>query len=1079
MGKIYLILAIVLLCLGGNAQNGWREGEMEIKVTVSGPRQAYELNRLNLNGDIYSYDGYAILYVTPEELGRVKSGGFTFEIRKANLNEYYKDFWSMRDQYHTYDEIIQEMNTLCISYPSICKKYNYGLSVEGRQLVALKISDNVSTDENEAEVMFDGGIHGDEIGGAENLIRFADSLCMNYGVDPVITSLVDNREIWLYVMVNPDGRVNMVRYNSNGVDINRDWGYMWDGGGTSPGYYSQAETRALRNCMLENQFVVQTSYHSGTVFLAYPWSYRPDPCPDQVHIDHLAGIYASASGYADMPYEQGYTGMYPINGSSKDAMYGVMGSVGWSIEISTDKQPPASQIQYYYDLNEPAMLAMIENAGYGVSGTVYDATTGDPIAATIFVDDYYPCYSDPLVGDYHKYLLAGNYSVKFTANGYQPVTQDVALISNGNTILNCALQKEYNQYAYRIIACYIPVTNFADEAKTFAALWEPDGVSYSIGRSGWVILDMQEDIPDGPGTEIIVHEGGSDPEGFACFAGMSLDGPWTLLGNGIGTTAFDFSSYGVPEARYIRIEDDGDGQANTDNAGFDLDAVEAPEQPQVIFLKLDCQVDDPSGNDNSRIDPGENFDLNITLSNAGGMMMENGHAYLNTDPEFLSVSNPDASLGSLDFGDSIQFSYTMNCSSFCPPEEILMMVLNITSNDGAYQQSFPIYFSAGGIVEDWETGSLTKFDWLVSGNKPWAINFLDPYEGAYSAKSGNIDNNEVSALQVTFDVIGYDDISFYRKVSSEAGSDFMKFYIDDVVTDYWSGEQPWEFKKYQVQPGIHTFKWTYEKDGQGNQGFDGGWLDYIVFPSANLNGTLKVLANANPHEFCGPGESQLGAYLTGGTGNYNFAWTPGSTLDDPAVQFPVASPNTTTFYSVTVNDGVNTVSSDAEVVINPIPDTPEIAQQGDSLISSATDGNQWFSHNGPISGATGKVFYPPAEDDYFVMVTNSSSCISDTSNIIHFLFTKIGETLSVPEIIFYPNPFHEKLKIIFHHKPGTGISIRLTDILGRTVASNTIKKADLQEYIILSTAELENSLYLIEIRDQQGRMLISKKLIKQ
>lgn len=1078
MGKIYLLLAIVLLYLGSNAQTGWREGEMEIKVIIDRPSQAAELRQLDLNGDIYSHAGYALLYVTPKELETVKSGGFSFEILKANLNEYFKDFWSTRDQYHTYDEIIQTIDTLCLNYPSISKKYDYGISVEGRQLVALKISDNVNSDENEAEVMFDGGIHGDEIGGAENLIRFAGYLCESYNIDPEITNLIDNREIWLYIMVNPDGRVHMVRYNSNGVDLNRDWGYMWDGEGFSPDYYSQVETRSLRTCMMENQFVVITSYHSGTEFLAYPWSYRPDPCPDLAHIDQLAGIYSSASGYSDLPYEQGYTGMYPINGSSKDAVYGVMGSIGWSMEISSDKQPPASQIQYYYDLNEPAMVAMIEYAGYGISGTVYDATTGDPVAAIIFVNDYYPSYSDPVIGDYHKYLLAGNYSVTVTANGYQPLTQTTTIVSNNNTIVNFALQPEYHQFAYRVIACHIPGTNFADEAKTFAALSEPDGVNYSIGKSGWIILDMQQDILDGPGIEVIVHEGDTDPEGFACFAGTSMDGPWIFLGNGMGTTTFDFSSNGITEARYIRIEDEGNGQANGDNAGFDLDAVEAPEQPQVIFLTLDCQIADPSGNENGRIDPGENFDLIITLRNLGGMMMEDGQAYLNIDPEFISVANPDANLGSLGFGDSIQMTFTMNCSSFCPLEEILMMVLNISSNEGAYQQSFPINFAAGAIVEDLETGSLTKFDWLVSGNKAWAINFLDPYEGTYSTKSGNIDNNQISALQVTFDVIGYDDISFYRKVSSEAGSDFLKFYIDDVVVDQWSGEQPWDFFSYQVNPGVHTFRWTYEKDNLGSQGLDGGWLDYIVFPSCNLHRTLKALANAIPHEFCGPGESQLGAYVTGGTGNYNFTWTPSATLSDPAVQFPVASPAETTLYSVSVNDGENTVSSDIEVILNPIPETPVIMQEGDSLISPAAEGNQWFDNNGPISGATGQVFYPLVEDDYFAMVTNSSGCLSDTSNVIHFLFTSINEEVSAPTILIYPNPLQEQLNIIFLQKPETGIFIRIADMLGRVVAYKTIERPDFQENIILSTAELKKSLYLIEIWNLEGKLLISKKLIK-
>jgi hypothetical protein len=1078
MRKFHLIIALILLSFVCNGQTGWREGEMEIRVNLESENRADELGRLHLNGDIYSKSGYALLYVTPDELEKLRSGGFLFDILKNDLNEYFKDFWSTRDQYHSYDDIIQTANNLCISYSSICKKISYGESVEGRELFALKISDNVNSDENEAEIMFDGGIHGDEIGGSENLIRFASDLCANYGVNPEITDLVDNREIWLYIMVNPDGRVNMVRYNSNGVDVNRDWGYMWDGESNSPGYYSQPETKALRSCMLENQFVVQTSYHSGTVYLAYPWSYRPDACPDVAQINQLAGIYVTYSGYTDMPYEQGYTGMYPINGSSKDAMYGIMGSVSWSIEISMDKQPPASQIQYYYDLNKPAMLSLIEYAGYGLSGIVYDATNGHPVAATVFVEDYYPCYSDPFEGDYHKYLLAGSYQVRVVANGYQPMTQTALIVNDPLTTLDFALQPEYNQYAYRVIACNIPDTNFADEAKTYAALWDPDEINYSLGKSGWVILDMQQEIIDGAGIEIIVHEGDNDPEGFSCYAGESIDGPWILAGSGTGTTSFDFSTAGITSARYIRINDDGIGQPNGDNAGFDLDAVEAPDQPEMIFLTIDCKIDDPSGNNNHRIDPGENDELIVTLHNLGGLLMENGQAYLNIDHQYLSVVNPDAALGNLDFGDSVQFSFALNCSSFCPLEEILMTALNITSNDGAFSQSFPLNFTAGAIVEDWETANMTKFDWSVSGNKPWAINFLNPYEGIYSAKSGNIDDNQVSALEVTFDLIGYDDISFYYKVSSEAGSDFLKFYIDDVLKGYWSGEVPWTFQTFGVSPGQHTFKWTFEKDNLYSQGSDGGWIDYIVFPSANIDGTFKAFANANPNEFCGPGESQLGAYVTGGSGNYNFAWTPAQTLDDPTLQFPLSNISETTLFMVSVDDGADIVSSSIEVKSDPVPGTPEILQESDSLVSSAVDGNQWYNLDGAIDGATGQVFYPPIEDDYFVMTVNSSGCVSDTSNIIHFLFTGITEPSTDPEILVYPNPFHDELKIIFPADPENGISVRITDLPGRTMFFKIFQKSDLQKCVNISTSSLGKSLFLVEIRNLEGKLLVSKKLIK-
>jgi len=150
------------------------------------------------------------------------------------MNEHYRNFWSdnpVPSGYYTYEQIVAIADSLAANFPSICKKIMYGTSVSGRQLAALKISDSVNMDKNEPEVMFDGGIHGDEIGNPQNLIMLARDLCKGYGTDTTYTNLINTRQIWIYYMVNPDGRVNMSRFNANGVDCNRDAGYMWDNGG--------------------------------------------------------------------------------------------------------------------------------------------------------------------------------------------------------------------------------------------------------------------------------------------------------------------------------------------------------------------------------------------------------------------------------------------------------------------------------------------------------------------------------------------------------------------------------------------------------------------------------------------------------------------------------------------------------------------------------------------------------------------------------------------------------------------------------------------------------------------------------
>lgn len=557
---------------------GWRPGEMEVRVTLESPQQ---LQWLNMQG--WSYDqpltipGQVRVYLTPPELETIRKQGLPYQISISDLNEYYKDFWNGKvpSGYYTYQEIIDIADSLAANYPYICQKLLIGQSVQGRQLAVLKISDNVTTNEVEPEIFFEAGIHGDEIGTVENIIRFARDLCRGYGTNTQITNLVDTREIFLLLMVNPDGRVAMSRYNANYVDINRDGGYMWNGEGNSTAAWSQVETKAIRNFLNQRHFVVFTDYHSGTEFISYPWSYRPSAAPDQLHIHNLASIYANNSGYSNIPYAAGYAGMYPINGSTKDFNYGMWGSVAWSIEISNSKQPPASQIYPYYLKNKPAMLALIQHAGYGIGGTVFDSITGQPVAARIRINGTVPFYNDPEVGDFHKYVVPGNYTVEVSANGYQTkFLTGITVFAYSAVQLNIALSPLNSRYAHKVLGCSIPGNNFDDEAHTWAALGAPDNTHYSLGKNGWIILDMKDTIYNGNGNDFKIIEGDGNPEAYTVYASLYLDGPWKLVGTATGTHEFNLGNASLNKARYLKIQDNGTGSSYGNNAGFDLDAAE-------------------------------------------------------------------------------------------------------------------------------------------------------------------------------------------------------------------------------------------------------------------------------------------------------------------------------------------------------------------------------------------------------------------------------------------------------------------------------------------------------------------------
>ena len=573
--KWLLLTILLVLNTIGNAQKPWREGEMQVRVYASDRAELDYIRQANLNVDFC--DRFIRAYLTPDELVKLNASGIRTETEIGNLNEWSASFGpaGVPYGYYTVAQLDEIADSLSVNFPDICTMHSIGIGSGFNVLYALKISDNSAEDENEPEILFDGGIHGDEVGGPENMIRFARDLCLQYNNDPYITDLVNNREIWIIYCLNPFGRNNMTRYNQAGIDINRDCGYMWNSEGNSPAAFSQPETKALRKILAENQFVIHCSYHSGTEFISFPWSYREAPTPDHAQHNFLAGLYAGTSGYTNIPFGQGFSGMYAINGSTKDFGYGAVGAISWSVEISLSKQPPASQIVPYYIKNKPAMLTMTEYAGYGIRGTVTDAVSGLPVSATVFISNFFPVSNDPAIGDFHKFLIPGVYQVKIIANGYEPqVISGVVVNEQESTEISIALHPLAKQFATRIISCQIPNNNPFDEGFTHAAVGPPDSTQYSIGRFGWAVFDMGSPVADGEGNDLIVHENDATPEGYQFYAGVTMDGPWMPLGTGNGTAGFNLTNASLSEARYFKITDDGDGQSQVNNAGFDLDAIE-------------------------------------------------------------------------------------------------------------------------------------------------------------------------------------------------------------------------------------------------------------------------------------------------------------------------------------------------------------------------------------------------------------------------------------------------------------------------------------------------------------------------
>lgn len=205
-----------------------------------------------------------------------------------NFSSFHCKIWEELDfnSYHHYSDV----NTLFKSYekrfPTLAKVGSIGKSEEGRDLVYIQISDNVSvTEPGEPMFKYVGNIHGNEAVGRELIIYLTQYLLENYQLDARIKKLVDNTNIFLMPSANPDGfeRAKLGvgggrasdsclgvqgRPNANNVDLNRNFPDQFRTHLNDP---IQKETQALIKWIENNKFVLSANLHGGSVVASYPF----------------------------------------------------------------------------------------------------------------------------------------------------------------------------------------------------------------------------------------------------------------------------------------------------------------------------------------------------------------------------------------------------------------------------------------------------------------------------------------------------------------------------------------------------------------------------------------------------------------------------------------------------------------------------------------------------------------------------------------------------------------------------------------------------------------------------------------
>ncbi len=361
-------------------------------------------------------DNHLILFLSDEEYQSVLRSGFVTEVIIDDWFEYYNslpaldetdksfiyeksrsefgidgfEFGSMGG-YYTYQEVVNELDSMFALYPNIItQKFSIGTSIEGRTIWAVKISDNPNVFENEPGAGYDALIHAREPQSMATLMYFMYYLLENYGTNPEVTYLVNNRQIFCVPVYNPDGyeynrstnpggggmwRKN--RRNSGGgdygVDLNRNYGFAWgyDNTGSSPdpgsetyrgsAAFSEPEVQALRDFVVGKNIYTYFNMHTYQNALLYPWGYIDAQTPDSLIYYDYASSICSYNGYA---FGTGSEILgYNSNGASRDWLYGdqVLKNkiFGYTIEIGSSSDgfwPSQSRIFPLAQINVKSML---------------------------------------------------------------------------------------------------------------------------------------------------------------------------------------------------------------------------------------------------------------------------------------------------------------------------------------------------------------------------------------------------------------------------------------------------------------------------------------------------------------------------------------------------------------------------------------------------------------------------------------------------------------------------------------------------------------------------------------------------
>jgi hypothetical protein len=369
---------------------------------------------------------------------------------------YPKESGSGGDYDYTDYPRLSEYNTLMgqfeTDYPNLADASIIGQTVNGLNIRTLKISDNVTQDEDEPVVYINSTIHGSEAAAFIVSLKLIDYLLTNYSTNSQIKNIIDSTELWITPIVNIDGMYqdnniyyqdSATRNNANDVDLNRN--YSTPGQNPTP----EPETSAIIDIMTSIKPNLAVDFHSGAEVVSYPWGYKATNHPDSVWYYNIGRRYAdTVQAYEQFAYsyfDDSWNGVvngydwYPSNGVFTDYWNLNTNTKAVTIEFYRNWHLPQDEFDDVWNANYRSLLTFLETANDGIHGHVTEYATGNPIKAKIYISghdsDSSFVYSDVSTGRYARYIQPGTWDLIFSATGYDNDTVQVTVDSYTDRVI--------------------------------------------------------------------------------------------------------------------------------------------------------------------------------------------------------------------------------------------------------------------------------------------------------------------------------------------------------------------------------------------------------------------------------------------------------------------------------------------------------------------------------------------------------------------------------------------------------------------------------------------------------------------